>query len=251
MKKWHSLIPNWAIIVIITLIVTLYMSFSYLGFSLLTKATTLIIIPILLVIYFYRQPAMANIFFTIFVLYFLGIIFSVLDNESLSPKLSESCFLGVYALLTLVMIGKLRHVKFQGLVSVYLIMILLVNTYFMYVMYATVKDSFSDNVILALSVSKGIALLLMGFLAFAIYLGRETSQSIIFLTIVCCFVFSDVLNFITTMYIHFWLFEGAQKILQGAGLLLFCIYVYNHQELVSSFRNVSAQPISQPQHLSV
>ena len=250
MKKWHSLFPNWAVVVMLTLIVTLNLSSSYYGFSFVTKVITLSIIPILLVVYFYRQRIMANIFYTIFIFYFLGIFFNALDHLALSSKLSEFCFLGVYALLTFVMIGKLKHVKFEGLVSLYLILILLVNSYFMYIMFNAVEDSFADSVIFTLSVSKGIALLLMSFLAFAIYLSRETSQSIIFLTIVCCFVFSDVLSFITTMYLHFWLFEGFQKILQGTGLFLFCVYVYNHQELLKVAGKVTSKSISHSKQIT-
>lgn len=251
MKKWHDLLPNWAIIVMLTLIVTVNIISSYFGFSLLSKVAALAIIPVLLLSYFYRQRFMANIFYTIFILYFLGMLFNALDHLALSSKLSESCFLAVYVLLGFVMIGKVKDVKFEGLVSMYLILILLVNSYFMYIMFSSVQDSFADSVNFTLSVSKGIALLLMSFLAFAIYLSRETSQSIIFLTIVCCFVFSDVLSFITTMYVNFWLFEAVQQILQGAGLLLFCIYVYNHHKVENNFIKTKAEPVSQSNQIPV
>ena len=251
MKKWHSILPNWAIIVMLSLIVTLHLCSSYYGFSLITELTALAIIPTLLVIYFYKQQVMANIFFTIFILYFLGMIFNSFDHFALSSKLSESCFLGAYALLVFLMIGKLKHVKFEGVVSWYLMVILLVNTYLIYTMFSMVQDSFKDSVILTLTVSRSIALLIIGFLAFAIYLSKETSQSILFLAIVCCFVFSDVLNFITTMNVHFWLFEGIQKILQGGGLLLFCIYVYNYQEIANTIIEKTSQPISQSKPITV
>ncbi|MEO5789640.1 MAG: hypothetical protein ACOH2D_11385 [Gelidibacter sp.] len=194
---------------------------------------------------------MANIFYTIFILYFLGMLFIALDHLALSSKLSESCFLEVFALLAFVMIGKVKHVKFEGLVSMYLILILLVNSYFMYIMFSEVQDNFADSVIFTLMARKGIAFLLMSFLAIAIYLSQETSQAILFLTIVCCFVFSDGLSFLTTMYVSFWLFEGIQQILQGAGLLLFCIYVYNHQKVENSFIKMKTEPISQSSQIPV
>ena len=245
MKKWHSLLPNWAIITMLTVIVIFNFSFSYYGFFFLSKAVTLVIIPLLLAVYFYRQRIMANIFFTIFFLYFLGMLFNALDHLSISAKLSESFFLGVYFLFIIVMIGKLRDVKFEGLVSTYLIVSFLVNAFFMYVLFNAFKDSFADSVILTLSISKGIALLIMAFLAFAIYLSRETAQSIIFLVIACCFVFSDVLSFITTMYIEYWLFDGIQKIVQVVGLLLSYIYVYNHQVISNGFSKDSIRLVSQ------
>ncbi len=250
MKKWHGLLPNWAIIVLLALIVAVNIISSYFGILSLTKIFALAIIPVLLLSYFYRQHFMANIFSTIFILFFLGILFSALDHLALSSKLSESCFLAVYALLAFVMFGKLKEVNFGGLVSVYLIVILLVNSYFMYIMFSSAQDSFADSVIFTLSASKGTALLLMSILALAIYLSKETSQSIIFLSIVSCFVFSDVLSFIAAMYVQFWLFEAVQQILQSGGLLLFCIYVFNHQELEKSFIRTKSKPISQSKQIT-
>ena len=251
MKKWHNLLPNWAIILMLALVVTVNIISSYFGFSLLSKVTALAIIPMLLLNYFYRQRFMANIFYTIFILYFLGILFNALDQLSLSYKLSESCFLAVYALLSFVMVGKLKSVKFERLVSVYLILILLVNSYLMFTMFSALQDNFADSVIFTLSASKGIALLLMSFLAFAIYLSRETSQSILFLTIVCCFIFADVLSFITNVFVHYWLFEGVQQILQGVGLLLFCIYVYNYQEVENGIIQKKSKSISHSKHVTI
>lgn len=245
------MLPNWAIILMLALIVAFNFSASYCGFSLLGKIVALAIIPVLMVNYFLRQRAMANMFFAIFILYFLGLLFNVLDYLSLSSKLSEFCFLGVYAILAFVMIGKLKYVRIEGLVSIYLVVILLTSSYFMYIMFSMVKDSFTDSVIMTLSIGKTMALLLMSLLAFAIYLSKETSQTILFLTIVCCFVFSDVLSFITTMYVQYWLFDGIQKILQGAGLLLFCFYVYNHQEMTSSFRKFTSKTISRSKHIPI
>lgn len=193
---------------------------------------------------------MAHIFCTVFILYFLGILFNSLDYLVLSSKLSEFCFLGVYALLAFVMFGKLKRFNFDVLVSIYLIVILLVSTFFTYAIFSAAEENFADSVIFTLSIIKAIALVVVSLLAFAIYINKETSQSILFLIIVWCFVFSDGLSFITTMYVHYWLFEGLQNILQAAGLFLFCIYVYNFQELLNGYRQDLSQLISSSKKVS-
>ena len=163
-------------------------------------------------------------------LYFFGILFNAVGHLGLSSKLSESCFTGAYLLMIFVLLGKLKDVKLERFVSWYLAVVFFISTYLLYLLFTGLKDSFQDNVILTLMVSKGVALLVMAFLAFAIYLSKETAQSIIFLIVVCCFVFSDVLGFITTSYIQFWLFEAVQRIFQSLGLIFACIYVFNHQQ---------------------
>ncbi len=230
MERWHALSPNWATTLLLVLIVSLNLLCSYYGLSVVTKTTALTIVPIVLTVYFYRQKIMANIFSVIFMLYFFGILFNAVGHLGLSSKLSESCFTGAYLLMIFVLLGKLKDVKLERFVSWYLAVVFFISTYLLYLLFTGLKDSFQDNVILTLMVSKGVALLVMAFLAFAIYLSKETAQSIIFLIVVCCFVFSDVLGFITTSYIQFWLFEAVQRIFQSLGLILACIYVFNHQE---------------------
>ncbi|WP_027126690.1 hypothetical protein [Gelidibacter mesophilus] len=232
MKKWHAFLPNWGISLFLILLIVLNLVSSFFELSILVKTITLLIVPILFLIYFFKQKALANVFFTILIFAFMGIVFSAFDGLELFSKFSESSFLGAYVLLVFVLIGKLKDIRFEGVVSWYLLFIFLVNAYLMYVMFSSVQDSFKDSVIFTLTISKGIALLIMGLLAFAIYLSQESEQSILFLTLVCCFVFSDVLNFITTMHIDFWAFAAFHKILQSIGLLLFVMYVYNYHQQV-------------------
>ncbi|MBJ7881700.1 hypothetical protein [Gelidibacter salicanalis] len=252
MNRWHALLSNWAISIMLALIVAINLVSSYYELYFISNAVILGLIPALLIIYFDKQKLMATIFCAILILYFVGLICSVPINFELSSKLSESSFIGAYALMVFVMIGKLKHVKFEGVVSWYLIIVLLINTYLMYAMFVNVQDSFNDSVNLTLSVSKGVLLLVMGFLAFAIYLSKETSQTILFLTIVCCFVFADVLSFTNSLYVQFWLFEGFQKTLQGLGLFLLYVYIFNHQESVKGIViTESAESITESNQLPV
>lgn len=230
MERWHALCPNWAITLYFFLIFILNVLCSYYGFSVGSKTMTISTVPIILLFYFYKQRIMATIFSVMFLLYFLGNIFSAIDHFSLTTKLSESFFTGAYLLMVFVMFGKLKDLKLESFVSWYLIVVFFISTYFIYLMFTGLKDSFQDAVILALTVSKGVVLLVMAFLAFFIYLSKETGQSIIFLMVICSFIFSDILGFITTFYIQFWFFEAVQRVFQSVGLFMACIYVYNHHQ---------------------
>ncbi|MBA6151133.1 hypothetical protein [Gelidibacter maritimus] len=252
MKRWHALSPNWAITILLTLIISLNLICAYFGFFLLTKTLILAIIPLLLMLYFYKKRVMPAIFYTIFTIYFFGITLNIVDPSSLSSKLSESCYTIAYLLLIIVMIRKLKTIKFDRLVLWYLVIVFAVSTYIVLLTFTALKSNFYDILSFTLTMSKGVALLVMAFLAFAIYLSKESAQSIIFLMVVCCFVFSDILSFITTSYIHFWLFEGVQKIFQSIGLVLSCVYVFNYREsAVSGVRRKVYKPISSTSRMSV
>lgn len=204
----------------------------YFEYALIPNITKFISIIVILTLYFARLNRMANIFLTIFMFMFLGDIFSVFNFGDLATKLSKTFYMGGYLLLIFILMGKLKRITYEGLVSVYLILIFLLNSYFLYLLYEALKESFSDDVSLVLSICHGIILITMSFFAFAVYLSKESTQSIIFLIMVFCFVFSDVLNYICNLYVYFWVFDFIANMLHVASLSLFFVYVYTHHKII-------------------
>lgn len=231
MNRWHLLIPNWVIFTLFCAVLLLNFMASYEGFAIISKVTKVVAVPLIIIYFFSKRKFMANIFFTIFLLMFFGDVFSVFNVNEFVAKLSKTAYLGSYLLLVFVVIGRVRKVKFEGLISWYLILIFALNTYFMYVLFNLVQDNFSDSVNMMLYVSRGITILVMGFLAFAVYLSKENAQSILFLVMSFCFIFSDVLFYISDLYVYYWLFEFFERILHIIGLFLLYVYVFNHHEI--------------------
>lgn len=205
---------------------------AYFENSLMPNITRVTSVIALLTFYFMLRERMANVFLTIFLFSFLGDIFYTFNIGELSGKLSTTFYLGSYFLLIFVLLGKLKRIKYEGLVSIYLIVVLLLNSYFLYVLYGAVADSFSDNVNLVLSICHGVTLIAMTFFAFAVYLSQETTQSIIFLVMVFSFVFSDVLMYICSLYVYFWVFEFMGNMLHMVSLVLLFTYVCNHHKII-------------------
>ncbi|WP_152611486.1 hypothetical protein [Psychroserpens damuponensis] len=171
---------------------------------------------------------MANVFILTFLVFFIGDAFSVFEFGELSSKLSKISYLGSYVLLICVLLGKLKRVKFEGLVTVYLAVVLLLNSYFLYILYGVAKNNFVDHANLLIYICHGIVIIALTYFSFAVYLSRETAQSITFLLMVFCFAFSDVLHYICGMYVYFWVFEVFEHMLHIAGLFLLYKYVYDH-----------------------
>ncbi len=205
---------------------------TYFGTAMVSSITKLISVIVLLTLYFMMRDRMATVFLTIFLFSFIGDVFYVFNFGELSSKLSTTFFLGSYCLLIFVLLGKMKRIKYEGLVSIYLIVILILNSYFLYALYDVIKVNFSDEINMVLSVFHGISLIALTFFAFAVYLSKETTQSIIFLVMVFCFVFSDVLNYICNLYVYFWAFEFMSNMLHLASLILLYTYVCNHHKII-------------------
>ena len=239
MSKEKKLKPNMALVLILLVLLLCTSLATYFDFIILPKIAKLITVTLLLTFYFCQLNKMANVFLSIFLIFFIGDAFSVFEVGALSSKLSKSMYIGAYLLLIFVLLGKLKRVKFEGLVSVYLILVLLLNSYFLYALYGVAKENFVDDINMVLYVCHGITLIVMTYFAFAVYLSRETAQSITFLLMVFCFVFADVLNYICNLYVYFWIFEVFEGALHTAGLFLLYKYVYDHHTHRNSSKRIN------------
>jgi len=227
MIKKLNIKPNSVLVIVLFVLLISTSLATYFNVPIVPMIAKLTTVAILMTFYYCQLYKMANVFLTIFLLFFLGDAFFVFDFGDMASKLSKSMYIGAYLLLVFVLLGKLKRVKFEGLVTVYLILVLGLNSYFLYVLYGVAKDNFVDDINLVLYICHGIALIGMTYFAFAVYLSRETAQSITFLLMVFCFMFSDVLTYICDLYVYFWVFEVFGSILHTAGLFLLYKYVYD------------------------
>lgn len=231
MQSIRNLKPNLALVIVLVVLLIGNCISYFFDYSVYPKITKLITVTILLTFYFCQLNKMANVFLTTFLIFFIGDAFSVFEFGELSQKFSKAAYIVAYALLIFVLFGKLKKLKFDGLVSVYLILVLLLNSYFLYALYGEAKDNFVDDVNLVLYVCHGITLIAMTFFAFAVYLSRETAQSITFLLMVFSFVFADMLSYICQLYVYYWIFELFESILHITGMFLLYKYVYDHHTI--------------------
>ncbi|WP_323787833.1 hypothetical protein [Psychroserpens sp.] len=239
MKKAHKFSPNLIMVIVLTVIVLCSAVATYFDSIMVPKTVKLITVTILMTFYFCQLNKMANVFLTTFLVFFIGDAFAVFSFGEIMLKLSKSMYIGGYLLLIFILLGKLKKIKFDSLVSVYLILVLLLNSYFLYVLFEVAKENFVDEVNLVLYVCHGITLIALMYFSFAVYLSKETGQSITFLLMVFCFVFSDVLHYINNLYIYFWLFEVFERTLHISALFLLYKYVYDFHTLKNNEKKMN------------
>ncbi|MCB0446490.1 MAG: hypothetical protein KDD03_03090 [Gelidibacter sp.] len=236
MRQWQDIKPNSILVYILLIIFALNSVAAYdsglYRFEdadiMIPKLTQLISIVLLLTFYFVQKSNMATVFVTTFLLLFIGDAISVFQMGEISLKLTKVAYVCAYLLIVYVLYGQLKRLKFDGIISVYLILVLMLNTYFLYGLYTEVKENFIDDFNVLIYILHGVILLLMCFFAFAVYLNKETSQSITCLLMVFAFAFSDILGYICDLYVYYWMFELLERMLHLAALYLLFKYVYEH-----------------------
>nr|WP_321224606.1 hypothetical protein [uncultured Psychroserpens sp.] len=235
----QKLRPNKALVVVLFSLLLCTTLAIYFDMAMFSQMVKLITVTVLLTFYFCQLNKMANIFIVTFLVFFIGDAFSVFGFGDITSKLSKVCYIGAYLLLIFVLLGKLKRFKFEGLVTVYLAIVLILNSYFLYTLYGVAKSNFVENTSLMLYIGHGIILIALTYFSFAVYLSRETAQSITFLLMVFCLVFSDVLYYVCSMYVYFWVFEVFENMLHTAGLFLLYKYVFDHHTNRNSNKRIN------------
>lgn len=238
MKQVYSTVPIGVLVFTFLTLLIFNGVATYFGNDLIPNITRVVSVIVLLTAYFLVRNRMANVFLTVFLCSLIGDGFHVFDFGQVSNKISNIFYVCSYCLLIFVLLRRLKRFKIDGLVSLYLIIVLALNSYFLYVFYSAIRESMYDNTTFYIAICHGIVLIAMSLFAFSVYLSQETSQSIIFLLMVFCFVFSDVLTYICNFYVYFWAFEFISNMLHVVSLGLFFAYVYHHKT-VDTDRNVS------------
>lgn len=200
------------------------------------ESAKIAVVPVLLTLYFARMKYMANLFLSVFLFLFIGEALSIANQDFITNTISKSSYLVAYGLLMLILISKLKRVKFEGLVALYLVFVCLLNTYFFYIFYDVIHENFKNSIDLSFYIIRSALLIAMCFLAFTVYLNNETKQSILFLSMSFCFVFANVLHYVTNLYVYYWFFDWIGSALNVVGLFVLLSYVTNHNRKSHPFK---------------
>jgi hypothetical protein len=74
-------------------------------------------------------------------------------------------------------------------------------------------------------------LIFLVFMSFAVYLGKQTKTSILFLIMAMCFVFSDILNYINHYYIYNWSILMIDRLLHATGSFFVFKYIMESNKI--------------------
>jgi len=119
---------------------------------------------------------------------------------------------------------RIKRVKINFIIALYLAFVFAVNTYLIYVLYEIFKASILNNLELGLIVFRLVSLLLLALFSFTLYLSTETQQSILLLIMSISLIFSDVLFLIDSYYMYYWVFDILSKSLYL--VTFYCLYFY-------------------------
>ncbi|MFB9057891.1 hypothetical protein ACFFU9_14185 [Mariniflexile ostreae] len=196
-------------------------------------------IPALLIGYFLKRIGTSVLLVLGFLGVFLGDVAFAFTNYGLLEKSYNLMYIiGCFCLIGAVW-SKFSFIKMDKVVGTYLMLMFLISAYFLFVFFGLVKSNSPDSAEILFVTLKSACLLIMSFIALAIYLIKESRASILFLMLSMCFLSSKILNDISLYYVYDLRLAMLDRTLHLLGFLFLFKYIVvsNREHDVISAKN--------------
>lgn len=218
MKKYLKLSYNGLFFFALLILLTLNVFISYSENPLLLDLSKTLFIPFFLIMYFIKNKTLSLTFISFLVFSFFGDCSALFFAYDSVTNTSNIMYLLSYISLIVMSISKFKLADIDKVVGLYLLMILLINGYFLLTICNILSALITDGTEMILFGAKSMTLVFLVFISFAVYLGKQTKTSILFLVMAICFAFSDILNYITHYYIYDWSILMIDRLLHITGV---------------------------------
>lgn len=207
------------------LLITLNVFAAYSENPLFLNASKALFIPFFLIAFSIKNRIVNLVFIAFLVFSFFGDASGLfLANDSVTMS-SNTMYLFSYIGLIVLSVSRFKLADIDKVVGFYLLGILLINGYFLYTLCRMLSALIADGTEMMLFGTKSMALILLVFISFAVYLGKQSKASILFLIMAICFAFSDVLDYVVHYYVYNWSILMIDRLLHIAGLFFAFKYI--------------------------
>ena len=193
--------------------------------DLFQQLTKPLFVPIFLIYFLLKNKSINTGILTFLMFSFIGDFTSVFTYNLRFVNISSLAYCLSYAILTFAVVSRIKKLQLDKVISSYLVFVFLVNAYLLYILFDVIKYYIPDSLEVTLFGIKSTALIVLAFISFVDYLNSETKGSIQFLIMALCFVFSDILHYISTYYLYNLSFVMLDRVLHVVGLFFLFSYI--------------------------
>ena len=225
MKNWFNLTFNKVFFVALLGLITISFFVTFTQDLLLLKSTMALFIPVFLIFYLVKYKSLKVVFISFLLFSFLGDVSLTFFSNETFVKISSILYFLSYLYLIVMVIPKFKLLKIDKLIGVYLFGVFVINIFFLYTLFGILKAIIPDGTEVLLFGLKSLALIILVFISFGVYLNTQTRLSILFLVAVVFIAFSTILNYVNLYYLYHWSFEMLYRVLYGIGLYFLFRYI--------------------------
>ncbi len=228
-NNWIKQSDNRMLLFVLVLVFFNVIAFFTNGDRLLQLVEPLLFLPIL-IFFFYKYSKIRLVLIGFLLFAIIGDLSSLFDMKAYGIEVEGVAYCLGYLCLIYEAINRIRKLNISVIVGVYLVVVFVINAYFLYIFYSVLKETITNSVELTLIVVRVVSLLLFSLFSFTVYLSVESRQSILLLLMSISLVFSDVLYLVTDYYMYYWIFDILSKSLYLVAFYCFYLYIVNHKK---------------------
>ena len=225
MKNWFEISFNEVLFFALFLLIALNVFSAISEVNVVLEFVKPLFIPVFLICYLIKNK-LSNVVFVLFLMAsFFGDVVPVLLESASVEKTSNGMYFISYLCLIFMIATNFKWGKIDKVIGAYLLLIFLINSYFLFTLYSVLKTIISDNTEVLLFGLKSAAVIILLFVSFGVYLTKESKRSILFLMLSLCLFFSDVFNYINIYYVYDWRFAMLDGALHAVGIFFLFNYI--------------------------
>lgn len=230
-KNWIKNFPNKMFLSILFALILINVIATISTSNLVQQLTKPLFIPVFLIYFLLKNKQIEISILAFLVFSFIGDFTSVFTYSLMLVNISSLAYCLSYSCLIITVASRIKKLELDKVISWYLVFVFLINAYLLYILFDVIKYYIPDSIEVTLFAVKSTALIALAFVSFVDYLNSQSKKSILFLIMVLCFVFSDVLHYISTYYLYRLGFVMLDRILHLVGLFFLFSYVLEVSKL--------------------
>jgi hypothetical protein len=224
-NNWFKLTYNKVFSLALLLLMVINVIGSLTDNALIMKTAMPLFIPVYLIFYFIQFNSLRIVFIAFLLFSFLGDTSSMFFSDESLIQASSILYLLSYLYLIIMAAPKFKITEVDKLIGAYLFVVFIITLYFLYIIYSIMQTVIANQTEVLLFGVKSLALIILTFVSFGVYLNTQTKQSVLFLTAVVFFCLSVILNYINLYYLYNWSFVLLQRILYAIALYVIFKYI--------------------------
>ena len=225
LKTWLKIFTNKMFFSILFGLILINVIASLSGNESFQQITKPLFVPVFLIYFLITNKHISLLIFAFLAFSFFGDFTSIFTSNILMIEVSSFLYCLCYISLIIASLVGIKTLKLDKVIGIYLILVFLINSYLLFALFDILRAHIPNSVEITLFGVKSVALLVLTFVAFIDYLNTDSKKSIQFLVMALCFVFSDVLHYVSTYYMYNWSFVMLDRVLHVVGLFLLFNYI--------------------------
>ncbi|MCF1422685.1 hypothetical protein [Mangrovimonas futianensis] len=225
MNEWLKISYNRIFVCVLFVLIVANVVATISENEILLKITKPLFVPVFLMYYLIKNKHIGTAFVAFLLTSFLGDFSSIFISDGNLHKLSNLFYFISYLSLLILISTKIKKITIDKVIGLYFVLVVSINSYFLYELFGILRIQIPDQVELGFFVAKSLALLLLAFTSFVVYLNSDSKPSIIFLMAAICFGFADILYYVSNYYIYSWSFVMLDRVLHVFGLFFLFNYM--------------------------